>query len=735
MHIPAIPSTQRKFAKTLWWFVLIIAASYFAIMEPVLLAGPPRVLPIGTIPLDTRLGPLRGERGDFSFIPALSPEDWEQRKEYIRQILHVTLGLWPIPTRTPLNPVIHGKIDHSDYSVEKVYFESIPGFYVTGNLYRPKGKTGRRPGVLSPHGHFPGGRFLDEGLDTVRRSFMQSRCVQLSRMGCVVFHYDMIGYGDSVQIPLNVVHQFSQLRVKFKEHPASGFYSASAELNLQNPMGLHTYNSIRALDFLADLPDVDTKRIAVTGGSGGGTQTFMLCAVDERPLISVPVVIVSTTRQGGCTCENISGLRIGTYNLEFTALHAPKPLLLISADDDTRTMSERGFPELLQHYKMLGAMQNVSHTALLQFPHNYNYVSRTAMYHWLNRHLDLGLIEPITESSYERLTQEELSVWDDQHPKPQCGHDFEIRLLEWLTSDAQRQIGGLTPKDSKSLQRYRQLIGGAWDVLLRNLPENPEIRFEPMKYTDQGKYREILGLLSYRSIEDHNAKLPMVVLKPKETIRQTVIWTDEQGKSGLYTSDGSVKSHIHSLLNSGITVVGVDLLYQGEFILDKQMKKQQRWLLGEEAFAGWTYCYNLPLFARRVHDILAMIRLLRNNNPKTTQIDIVGLNGTGPLVAAAAAQTSGAITYAAINTAGFRFADLRDVYDVSFVPGAAKYDDLPGLLALLAPTQLWLAGEGKEAPPIVKSAFVAAGKSKNLTTFTGKVQDTAKATVEWLLHK
>jgi len=182
--------------------------------------------------------------------------------------MRVALGLWPMPTSTPLNPVIHGKNDCGDYTIEKVYFESIPGFYVTGNLYRPKGKTGKRPGVLSPHGHFPGGRFIDIGPDAVRRqivrgaerfedggrSFMQSRCVQLARMGCVVFHYDMIGYGDSVQIPLEVAHRFSRLRVKFKEPPARGLYSASAELRLQNPMGLSTYNSMRALDFLTASP-------------------------------------------------------------------------------------------------------------------------------------------------------------------------------------------------------------------------------------------------------------------------------------------------------------------------------------------------------------------------------------------------------------------------------------------------------------------------------------------------
>jgi len=105
------------------------------------------------------------------------------------------------------------------------------------------------------------------------------------------------------------------------------------------------------------------------------------------------------------------------------------------------------------------------------------------------------------------------------------------------------------------------------------------------------------------------------------------------------------------------------------------------------------------------------------------------------LVAAAVAQAQGTVTRAAINTEGFRFADLKDVYDVNFMSGAVKYDDLPGLLALSAPTRLWLAGEGKEAAPIISTAFIAAGGLENLTTFSGESQDIAKAAVEWLLSR
>src|SRR5690606_13436079 len=151
-----------------------------------------------------------------------------------------------------------------------------------------------------------------------------------------------------------------------------GLYSPQAESYLQSITGLQTYNSIRALDFLTSLPIVDAKRIGVTGASGGGTQTFLLCALDPRPTVAFPAVMVSTAMQGGCTCENASLLRIGTGNVEFAGLFAPKPLGLTAADDWTKEMETKGFPELRQLYELFGASQNVMLWANLQFGHNYN---------------------------------------------------------------------------------------------------------------------------------------------------------------------------------------------------------------------------------------------------------------------------------------------------------------------------------------------------------------------------
>ena len=179
----------------------------------------------GKQPQDWRLAPLKDLNGYFPFEPPASKQAWTRRAERVRRQMKVALGIWPPPDRTPLNAVVHGKIELDDYTVEKVFFEAVPEFYITGSLYRPRGETdARRPGVLCPHGHWSGGRFYDAGEAGVKkqieiggekfaeggRSPLQARCVMLARLGCVVFHYDMIGYADSTQLSFELVHRFRQ---------------------------------------------------------------------------------------------------------------------------------------------------------------------------------------------------------------------------------------------------------------------------------------------------------------------------------------------------------------------------------------------------------------------------------------------------------------------------------------------------------------------------------------------
>src|SRR6266511_3861239 len=181
------------------------AALVLSFSVPHLLAAedPSRVLPEGEKPKDARLGKFKTLNDYFPMRVPKSKEEWEARRAALREQVLVGNGLWPMPPKTPLNAVLHGKIDRDEYTIEKVFFASYPGHYVSGNLYRPKGKSGKLPGVLCPHGHWRNGRFYDAGeaaakkeIESGAEKFMegaryplQARCVQLVRMGCVVFFY------------------------------------------------------------------------------------------------------------------------------------------------------------------------------------------------------------------------------------------------------------------------------------------------------------------------------------------------------------------------------------------------------------------------------------------------------------------------------------------------------------------------------------------------------------------
>lgn len=732
---------------------LLLALLLGSLLPSLLLAAGPRVLPADKLPNDARLGPLKDLNGYFPFTPAEDKQQWERRAERVRRQILVSNGLWPLPERTPLNAVVHGKVDRDEYTVERVYFESVPGFFVTGSLYRPKNAKGKLPCVISPHGHFPGGRFGDTGGDNGARGIkqqieqgaekyeeggrspLQARCVQLARMGCVVFHYDMIGYADSQQISYELAHRFAKQRPEMNTTENWGLFSPQATARLQSILGMQTWNSVRALDFVTSLPDVDPARIGVTGASGGGTQTFLISAIDPRVAVSAPAVMVSTSMQGGCTCENCSALRVDTGNVEFAALFAPKPLLMTAANDWTKEMATKGFPELQQHYQLLGQPENVALAAYLQFGHNYNYVSRAAMYDWMNKHLKLNQ-QDTTETDYRRLSTEEMTVWDDKHPAPPSGPDFERALLKKIATASDVQIAKLQPTDAASLEKYRNVVGGAIDVLVgRNLPAAADITYDRISKSDKGNYLEVLALLRNKLPAGEQEELPVVFLHPKQWDGQVVIWIDEAGKGGLYGDDGTPLPAVKKLLDAGVTVLGADLLYQGEFLADGQPLKATRRVGNPREFAGYTFGYNRPLVSQRAGDVLTLISYVRNHEMNPKQVSLVATTGAAPIVAAALAQSRYAVDAAAIQTGGFRFGKLLDLQDVNFLAGGAKYGDLPGILALAAPASLWLDGESPADVAVVKGAYAAADKLDRLTLYQGKPAESLDAAVTWLLSR
>jgi hypothetical protein len=299
--------------------------------------------------------------------PVLSA--WESRKAQLRKCFLEQLGLTPFPRKTPLNPVYTEKRKFDGYTVENVGLEVIPGVYLCGSLYRPAKGKGPFAAILCPHGHFNSPDLNQYGR---YRPDHQYRCAMLAKMGAVVYSYEMFAYGESL------------LQVNKEDH------KTSLALTIQ------TLNSIRVIDFLTSLPYIDQKRIGVTGESGGGTQTFLLTAIDDRVTVSVPVVMVSSWFFGGCACE--SGLPIhsctdlGTNNAEIAAMASPRPMLVISDGSDwTRSVPTVEFPYLRKVYDLYGKPDNVENVHLESEGHDYGISKRMAMYDFMAKHLALNI--------------------------------------------------------------------------------------------------------------------------------------------------------------------------------------------------------------------------------------------------------------------------------------------------------------------------------------------------------
>ena len=680
-------------------FLTVLAALSLAAPTTVL-SQAPRALPDGESPSDVRLAAPKDLNGFFPFFVPPTMDEWETRAATLRERLQVVLGLWPMPTKTDLNAVIHGEETFEDYKISKVYFESAPGFYVTGSLFQPVGFEGPRPGILCPHGHWSNGRFYVNGnirqeiangaerFESEGRNPLVARSVQLARMGAVVFLYDMIGYADNQQIPESIAHRFAKQRPDMIDANSWGLFSPQAESHFQSVMGLQTWNSIRALDFIESLPNVDSSRLAVTGASGGGTQTFILAALDERLDAAFPAVMVSTAMQGGCTCENASGLRIDTGNVEIAGLFAPKPMGLTSADDWTVDMETNGFPDLKRLYELYDAGENVQLTALTQFGHNYNAVSRRAMYQWFNTHLDLGLEEPILERPFGYHAQDDLTVWNDAHPQPEGGEAFERQLLQGWRQDTVDQLMDLARDDMPELRKtlrvgFRHIIG-------RTLNEVGSTTWDL-----KDKYREgdVLIMTGLVNAPERRESLPVTFLYPDDWNRTTTIWPMVAGKAGLFTKDGAIKPVVEELVASGRCVVGLDLIHQGEFRPDGSALTQAPRVANTREFAGYTLGYNHSVFAQRTHDLLTLIDFVTTfEKSASKRVELIGVEGAGAWVAAAISQAGDAVDAAAIDLAGFRFIDIADIRDPLLLPGASKYSGAPAMVGIAQTPAIWLTG-------------------------------------------
>jgi len=697
---------------------LLIRVSSILLLASVACAAPTtQVFDDSSAPDDRRLSDSHDVDHPTIFLPQYSDKaQWELRARQLREQVLVAEGLWPLPPKTPLSPVIRKKIDREDYTIEAVFFASYPGHYVSGSLFRPKNHPGKLPVVLCPHGHWASGRFyerkeadakkqIEEGAETTMEGAtfpVQARCAMLAHMGCIVFNYDMVGYADSTAI----AHR-------------TGFTDPEAVLRLQSFMGLQTWNTIRALDFVSGLPDVDASRIAVTGASGGGTQTIIISAIDDRPAVAFPAVMVGEAMQGGCICENAPLLRVGTNNVELIATFAPKPLGMSAANDWTIAMETDAFPKLQTIYSLFGAKANVMGKHF-SFEHNYNQWSRELMYNWFNTHLKLGWPSPVKEQPWKPASKEELTVYDEEHPRPADSADAPA-LRKYMTEASDRQLDELFQRD---VGEYRKVVRTALKVMVSDdLPPAGEVavtRSSGPQSLDNTICET--GALSRR---DAGEAVPYVSLVPREWNGTVVVWAHPGGKSSLFDEKGSPTSDVQRLLDQKIAVISADLLLTGEFAAHNARAASET-IDGysKQKYSGFQFAYNRSPLASQVHDLLTELAFARQWKG-TRQVDLVAFSKSGPTALLARGLAGNVITRAAIDLASFDFDQVTDAHDPMMLPGALKYGGIQGLIPLCDSGHTLIVNAMKSA---------ASGRAQATASVTlGGHAPTPKELSDWLL--
>ena len=333
-------------------------------------------------------------------------ESWEKRATVIREGIIEGMKLNQMPERSStLNVTISNPRKMDGYVVENFIMESFPGFYITGNLYRPLELKSKNPAILCPHGHLKDKRL---------KADVQIRSAAFARMGAIVVAYDMVGFADSKQ----VTHDIPIALV------------------------LQTYNSQRVLDYLLSRGDVDPERIGVTGGSGGGTQTFMLAAIDDRIKVSAPVVQVSAHFFGGCVCE--SGMPVHksnhhqTNNVEIAALCAPRPMLIVSDGGDwTSNTPLIEYPYIQKVYALYNAEHKAENVHLPLEKHDYGPSKRFAVYNFFAHHLGLDKNKLPYNYGYDEsfvtvLEPDELRVFNKKNQLPANALQGNKAVMKYL---------------------------------------------------------------------------------------------------------------------------------------------------------------------------------------------------------------------------------------------------------------------------------------------------------------
>lgn len=543
--------------------------------------------------------------------------DWERHRQQLRQTLLTCAGLWPLPERVPLDPRATEPLDHEWCTVQRVYYQVWPGVYNDGFLYLPKTFAEQpAPAVLNPHGHWTGGNTHPD---------VQARCLVLAKFGYVVFSPFQQHFED---LPIGVSHQTVMI-----------------------------WNNIRALDYLESRPEVDRDRIGCTGCSGGGLQTQMLLAVDERVKAATIVGMTCDYREIlfpyalHCGCNHFPNVMRYTDQPELSTLNLPRPVQYLTMDDWTHSFREDNYPTIQALYAANGAAGRTD-CRYWATPHLYEKQKREVMYAWMERWLrgrDVAA-GSVPEPEVTTFPPEELEKLTLDFPEnqgfPHLGElartwfRYRTRTLatqaEWKAYRAEMKAAAvellgekfILPREAQAEVVRREVAGG--------------VATEWLCYPSEGNLR-VPALLAEPVSLAEGQKLPVVIL------------VDPHGKDWLWAESDSdspadsslVTRHLPLATRHSELVLLPDVRFYGELQLSslrglapKHLQHKPFSLIGEpenpnyeETWARNALLWGRPLPGQAATDLRAALDYLATR--PEADLRRVRLVAAGPLAAAA----------------------------------------------------------------------------------------------------
>ncbi|HQO35025.1 MAG TPA: acetylxylan esterase [bacterium] len=616
---------------------------------------------------------------------------WEARKQYVRDTIMEMIGAFP--ERTPLNARVVGRLDHPDYQVEMVIYESRPNFYVTANLYLPKNHPLPAPAVLFACGHYPEGKAAEN---------YQRCCIGLAKKGYVVLSFDPLGQGERFQHWEIDLHK-SPTGATIFEHAKLGNVCILLGFNLAN---YFIWDGMRSLDYLLSRPEVDPTRIGGAGNSGGGTQTTYIASLDDRVTVAVPDCYITTlkhrieTRQGADDEQNFNPcFQYGIDHFDLLSLRAPKPIQINAAIEDFFPLAgaRQTAEDLKNLYGFYNATERVN-IAELPGPHAYDKPHREATYAWMNRWLG-------NEAAGD--TEPEIEMYMYSEGLLQCTASGQVveslggETVYTLNKAFYRKHGYNRPVPSSSTELDKWLDDLRADV--RKLLALPAATGTPRLFRSEPSTTDFGTQTRLVFESEPGIAVPGWLLMPKEHSDVVQIRVFEDGKDAHLNDE-----YVRKSLENGNVIYLIDPRGMGETMSKRgDPQKYYDYFQEEQNLAYNSFMLGKPLLGGRVWDVLQAVEVAAAlPELGRGRITLQG-QGSAALLALFAAALDERIQWTACCDMLVSYESLvMNKYfrwhSSCLIPGVLRSFDLPLVAALVAPRKLSLydtVDEMKQAMP------------------------------------